>query len=106
MIMMQAVLDTNFWLATHVVVVTLGYASTFFAGALAMAYVILGVFTRSLTTPMNALAAKKNEADTKTSKGVAVANRVELGGALAKMVYAIVCFATLFSFTGTVLGGI
>ena len=27
--MMRAVLDTNFWLATHVVVVTLGYASTF-----------------------------------------------------------------------------
>ena len=33
--MMRAVLDTNFWLATHVVVVTLGYASTFVAGFLA-----------------------------------------------------------------------
>jgi len=32
--------------------------------------------------------------------------QIELGKALAKMVYAIVCFATLFSFTGTVLGGI
>ncbi len=30
--MLRAVLDTNFWLATHVVVVTLGYASTFAAG--------------------------------------------------------------------------
>ena len=30
--MMRAVLDTNFWLATHVVTVTLGYASTFVAG--------------------------------------------------------------------------
>jgi hypothetical protein len=29
-----------------------------------------------------------------------------LGKVLTKMVYAIVCFATLFSFTGTVLGGI
>src|SRR5437899_804139 len=29
-----------------------------------------------------------------------------LAKALSKMVYAIVCFATLFSFTGTVLGGI
>src|SRR5262245_18507453 len=27
--MMQAVLDTNFWLATHVVVVTIGYSATF-----------------------------------------------------------------------------
>lgn len=82
--MMRAVLDTNFWLATHVVVVTLGYASTFVAGTLAMAYVILGVFTRVLT-------ARKD---------------FDLSRALTKMVYAIVCFATLFSFTGTVLGGI
>ena len=82
--MMRAVLDTNFWLATHVVVVTLGYASTFVAGALAMAYVVLGVFTPTLT-------ARKD---------------FDLSKALAKMVYAIVCFAALFSFVGTVLGGI
>ncbi|HWI60066.1 MAG TPA: cytochrome c biogenesis protein CcsA, partial [Bacillota bacterium] len=31
---------------------------------------------------------------------------VEIGKALSKMVYGIVCFATLFSFLGTVLGGI
>ena len=30
--MLQAVLDTNFWLATHVTCVTLGYAATFVAG--------------------------------------------------------------------------
>ncbi len=88
--MMRAVLDTNFWLATHVVVVTLGYASTFVAGALAFGYVLLGVFTRILAAPLS---------PTSTQRG-------ELGKALAKMVYAIVCFATLFSFTGTVLGGI
>jgi ABC-type transport system involved in cytochrome c biogenesis permease subunit len=82
--MMRAVLDTNFWLATHVVVVTLGYASTFAAGLLAMAYVVLGVFTPTLS-------GRKD---------------FDLSKALAKMVYAIVCFATLFSFTGTVLGGI
>ncbi len=78
--MMRAVLDTNFWLATHVVVVTLGYASTFVAGFLAILYVLRGVFTKSL------------DRATATS--------------LARMVYAIVCFATLFSFVGTVLGGI
>jgi ABC-type transport system involved in cytochrome c biogenesis permease subunit len=83
--MLRAVLNTNFWLATHVVVVTLGYASTFVAGLLGIAYVMLGLFTPLL----------------KYKSG-----RMELGEVLAKMVYGIVCFATLFSFTGTVLGGI
>jgi ABC-type transport system involved in cytochrome c biogenesis permease subunit len=78
--MMRAVLDSNFWLATHVVVVTLGYASTFLAGFLALIYIIRGVFTKSL--------------DRATAD------------ALSRMVYGIVCFATLFSFAGTVLGGI
>jgi ABC-type transport system involved in cytochrome c biogenesis permease subunit len=78
--MMQAVLDTNFWLATHVVVVTLGYASTFVAGFLAIVYLARGLFTRTLSE--------------RTGKG------------LARMVYGIICFATLFSFVGTVLGGI
>jgi len=92
--MLRAVLDTNFWLATHVVVVTLGYASTFVAGTLAMAFIILGIFTPLLSTKVGREAA------------VAKAGDLNLGKALAKMVYAIVCFATLFSFTGTVLGGI
>ena len=89
--MLRAVLDTNFWLATHVVVVTLGYASTFVAGTLALAYVVLGVFTPLLATRVGA-ATKSGDST--------------LGKALAQMVYAIVCFATLFSFVGTVLGGI
>jgi cytochrome c-type biogenesis protein CcsB len=89
--MMRAVLDTNFWLATHVVTVTLGYASTFVAGGLAIAYILLGIFTPLLTQK---LAARHTEAGT------------DLGTALSKMVYGIVCFATLFSFIGTVLGGI
>jgi ABC-type transport system involved in cytochrome c biogenesis permease subunit len=78
--MMRAVLDSNFWLGTHVVVVTTGYASTFLAGMLAVIYVLRGVFTRTLD---------KATADS-----------------LARMVYGIVCFATLFSFVGTTLGGI
>jgi hypothetical protein len=36
--MMRAVLDTNFWLATHVTCVTLGYSATFFAGLLAVVF--------------------------------------------------------------------
>ncbi len=78
--MMRAVLDTNFWLATHVVVITLGYASTFVAGFLGLLYIVRGVFTKTLSAA--------------TARS------------LARMVYAIVCFATLFSFVGTVLGGI
>jgi ABC-type transport system involved in cytochrome c biogenesis permease subunit len=78
--MMRAVLDTNFWLATHVVTVTVGYASTFVAGFLALIYILRGVFTKTL--------------DAATGKS------------LARMIYGIVCFATLFSFIGTVLGGI
>jgi len=78
--MMRAVLDTNLWLATHVVVVTTGYAATFLAGFLALIYIVRGVFTRSLDKPT--------------------------ADSLARMVYGIVCFATLASLVGTVLGGI
>ena len=78
--MMRAVLDTNLWLATHVVVISIGYAATFLAGFLAIVYILRGVFSRSLTS--------------------------EVGKALTRMVYGIICFATLFSFVGTVLGGI
>jgi ABC-type transport system involved in cytochrome c biogenesis permease subunit len=80
MTMMQAVLDTNFWLATHVVVITLGYAATFLAGFLGIIFILRGVFTRSLTQDV-----QRN---------------------LTRMIYGIVCFATLFSFVGTILGGI
>lgn len=78
--MLQAVLDTNIWLATHVVVITFGYSAMFLAGALAIVYVVRGVFTRTLSKP----AAQR----------------------LGRMAYGVVCFATLFSFVGTVLGGI
>ena len=46
--MLQAVLDTNIWLATHVVAITTGYSAMFLAGMLAIIYVVRGVFTRSL----------------------------------------------------------
>src|SRR5208282_3514924 len=49
--MMRAVLNTNFWLATHVVTVTMGYASTFVAGFLAIIYILRGLLTATLTTP-------------------------------------------------------
>jgi ABC-type transport system involved in cytochrome c biogenesis permease subunit len=42
---MQAVLDTNFWLATHVVAVTFGYTATFAAGFFAMVFIFLMLAT-------------------------------------------------------------
>jgi cytochrome c-type biogenesis protein CcsB len=107
--MLRAVLDTNFWLATHVVVITLGYSSTFFAGLLAIVYIFLGIFTPMLSeeisrpvsgaSPTAAATAAKGSTQPRTAPA-------DLGKILSKMVYGIVCFATLFSFLGTVLGGI
>ena len=77
---LQAVLDTQFWLATHVVCITLGYATTFVAGLLGVIYVIRGVITPTLTA--------------------------SIGKDLARMIYGTLCFALLFSFVGTVLGGL
>jgi ABC-type transport system involved in cytochrome c biogenesis permease subunit len=46
---LQAVLDTQFWLATHVTCITLGYATTYVAGLIGIIYIVMGVFTGSLT---------------------------------------------------------
>ncbi|MDP2877583.1 MAG: cytochrome c biogenesis protein CcsA, partial [Holophaga sp.] len=78
--MMRAVLDSNFWLATHVVTITIGYSGTFLAGAIAIGYTLRKHIV--------------GESDVETSK------------ALSGMVYGVICFSLLFSFVGTVLGGI
>jgi ABC-type transport system involved in cytochrome c biogenesis permease subunit len=78
---LQAVLDTNFWLATHVTCITLGYTATFLAGAIAIAFILAGLATPALSYPT-------------------------VLRALYGMMYGVVCFAILFSFTGTVLGGL
>ena len=78
--MMRAVLDSNFWLATHVTVITFGYSAMFFAGAIAMLFTLLGLFSKRFT--------KKS------------------AQSMSSMVYGITCFAALFSLVGTILGGI
>jgi ABC-type transport system involved in cytochrome c biogenesis permease subunit len=78
--MMRAVLDTNFWLATHVTSVNTGYAGTLFAGLLGAVFVLWGAFT-----------------PWQSKSGVKM---------IGDILYGVLCFATLFSFTGTVLGGI
>jgi len=78
--MLQAVLDTNFWLATHVTIVNLGYTATLVPGLLGAVFIVRGLFTPTL-----------NRDEVKT---------------LGQMTYGTICFAMLLSFTGTVLGGI
>ena len=78
--MMRAVLDSNFWLATHVIIITFGYSAMFLAGSLAIAFILM------------ALLSKKFDKDKARS--------------LSNMVYGITCFAALFSLVGTILGGI
>ena len=77
---LSAVLDTQFWLATHVVLVTLGYTATFVAGAIGTIFILMGVCTPALTKDV-----RKNA---------------------YRMMYGTVCFAIFFSFIGTVLGGL
>jgi ABC-type transport system involved in cytochrome c biogenesis permease subunit len=78
--MMRAVLDSNFWLATHVVTITIGYSGTFLAGAIAIGWVL-----------RRHLARKVDPGADKT---------------FVSMAYGVICFALFFSFVGTVLGGI
>jgi ABC-type transport system involved in cytochrome c biogenesis permease subunit len=80
MAVLQAVLDTNFWLATHVIVITLGYSAVYLAGLLGIVYIFVGTLTRAL-------------------------DRAGLRR-LTGMIYGTCCFALLASFVGTVLGGI
>jgi ABC-type transport system involved in cytochrome c biogenesis permease subunit len=77
---LQAVLDTQLWLATHVTCVTMGYATTFLAGTLGALYIAGGLFTTALRPDVDRL--------------------------LGRMLYGILCFAIFFSFFGTVLGGL
>jgi ABC-type transport system involved in cytochrome c biogenesis permease subunit len=78
--MMRAVLDSNFWLATHVVTITIGYSGMFLAGAIGIGWAL-----------REHLAKRRDAATTK---------------AISSTVYGVICFALFFSFLGTVLGGI
>lgn len=78
--MMQAVLDTNFWLATHVTCITLGYVAAFVAGLMGIAYIFLGMFTDKL--------------------------RKDGSANLTRMTYGVLCAGMFLSFVGTVLGGL
>ncbi len=76
--MLVAVLDTNFWLSTHVVAISLGYAGCCAAGIAGHVYLLQRMF-----------GAKPEQLRTSH-----------------KAVYGILAFGLVFSFIGTVLGGI
>ena len=76
-----AVLDTNFWLATHVTTITLGYAAGLLAAALGNLW-LLGKMA----------GLKRNDAGFYRS--------------ISRMTYGVVCFGLIFSVVGTILGGV
>ena len=77
---MQAVLDTNFWLATHVVCIALGNSTTFLAGGFGLLALLSGEI-------FGVLGADKRRQ-------------------LSRMIYGTTCFAIFFSLVGTILGGL
>jgi|MDSX01.1.fsa_nt_gb ABC-type transport system involved in cytochrome c biogenesis permease subunit len=77
---MQAVLNSNFWLATHVVTITIGYAIIFMAGFFAISYVLIGTLT-TIMTP-------------------------EFEQRLVRTVHVFLLISLFFNLLGTVLGGI
>ncbi len=92
--MMQAVLDTNFWLATHVTTINLGYSATYVAGVVGVVYILFGVFTPVLSRRVGVGA-----------PGSGIRGET-VGRVLGQIMYGVICLAVLLSFVGTVLGGI
>ncbi|MFT7463361.1 MAG: ABC-type transport system involved in cytochrome c biogenesis permease subunit [Pseudohongiellaceae bacterium] len=76
-----AVLDTNFWLATHVTCISIGYSSGLLAALLASIYLVAKVTRRKRDDPTF----YRN---------------------LARMAYGVLCFSLIFSIVGTILGGV
>lgn len=81
--MLVAVLNSNFWLSTHVITISVGYAACALAGAIAHVRLVRGAWTPH---PDPATKVSLREID--------------------RMVYGTLAFGLLFSFIGTVLGGI
>lgn len=81
---LQAVLDTNFWLSTHVTTVTIGYAAGLLAGAIAHAYIVSKLF--------GLFGFKRDDPN--------------YYRAIGRMVYGCIAFGLVFSTIGTILGGI
>jgi ABC-type transport system involved in cytochrome c biogenesis permease subunit len=77
--MLAAVLDSNLWLATHVVTISVGYAGCVIAGIIGHVYIV-----HQLLYPSDLVFRPRT----------------------ASSLYAILAFGLLFTFIGTVMGGI
>ncbi len=75
---LEAVLDTQFWLSTHVISVSLGYVATLVAGMLGIGYLVSNWLGKDAGFLRN----------------------------VYRACYGAACFGILFSFVGTVLGGL
>jgi ABC-type transport system involved in cytochrome c biogenesis permease subunit len=84
---LQAVLDTQFWLSTHVISVSLGYSATFLAGFLGIVIVLVSLILAFFGD----------------SSGSTLRETIDM---LYRICYGVVCFGIFFSFVGTVLGGL
>jgi ABC-type transport system involved in cytochrome c biogenesis permease subunit len=80
---LQAVLDTQFWLTVHVLTITLGYSAMFLAGLLGLAAIACMFGNRF--SPSSLSSTEQH---------------------LGSMIYGSICFAAFFSLVGTVLGGL
>ncbi len=104
---LEAVLDTQFWLATHVVSVSLGYSATFVAGFLGIGIVIATLIARMSPTPKTSTSSHLLKVGPKSAEnqglGQSAADAIPT---LYRICYGVVCFGLFFSFVGTVLGGL
>ncbi|MDB4722293.1 cytochrome c biogenesis protein CcsA, partial [Verrucomicrobiales bacterium] len=76
---LEAVLRSNFWLATHVIAINIGYAAAILGGVIAHLYIFSSFFNIG-------------------SK--------DFRKSVTRMVYGVTCFGLLFALVGTVLGGV
>jgi ABC-type transport system involved in cytochrome c biogenesis permease subunit len=110
--MMRAVLDTNFWLATHVTCITLGYTATFVAGFMGITYVAAMAISAVLAQIAGAGNARLRTFLESPESRLGARGfftrffETDAAAVMSRMIYGVVCFAMFLSFTGTVLGGL
>ncbi len=100
---LQAVLDTNFWLATHVTTINIGYAAGLLAMLLGTVYLLIR-FLRPIGRVFSALTGGEPLPEGGIFKEDKKSR--DLHRTITGMTYGVVCFCLLFSIVGTILGGV
>lgn len=101
---LQAVLDTQFWLTVHVLTITLGYSATFLAGLLGI--VLVGYLCGKHILFRLDCMVRRPESRRLPSDWLSPSRPSDAEKIVAGMIYGTVCFAALFGLVGTVLGGL